>query len=182
MGWEERRRSASCHCAQNAIDSETAFWADEMRALVSEFGHGPGEELGESALVSVCRSASERPHHGARRTPSHATRSCGLKSARASVSTSMISGRSCERFKVDGAKRDVTPGASAAAMGTSDFASAGKDGDAVLLLGRVGEPQCVPDDRGRSRRFHRFGFARRHRAVRRLPFYDRDRRFGASLE
>ena len=56
-------------------------------------GKGRGR-CSESSLPAMrCRSSSERPHQGARKTPSQATRSWGLSRARARTSASRTSGR-----------------------------------------------------------------------------------------
>ena len=51
-------------------------------------------QMGSSSPASRCRSASLSPHHGARKTASHATRSAGCRSARVSANRSRISCRS----------------------------------------------------------------------------------------
>ena len=132
VGWAKRRAGAT----ERTSRTRSAAWRPSLlrseRRSASSSGMGRASSSGSSALVRVCRSASERPHQGARRTPSQATRSRGLSRARAEGESVEDFRAGGELFEVDGAEGDVGC-AEGLGDGGESVAGAAEDGDAVVF-------------------------------------------------
>ena len=127
----------SRHRAQNAIDGEPAFGADEVRALESELGHRTGKKLGRVG-------AGERMQIGEREAAPWSAKHAQPRDAivrieeRASERKRVDNLRAVlERFKIDGAKGDGGL-AQSSGDGYKRFARPGKHGDTILLLRGAG--------------------------------------------
>ena len=116
------------------------YRVEQREALGEQLGNWAGEEIAIVGAGEAMQVSRERPHQGARRTPSQATRSMGLKRARARARASRTSGRSAS-FSRSTARKGMVGFAQGGGDGREGSAGAAKNGDAVLFSARF----CLQD-------------------------------------
>ena len=173
VGWAGAKTLGSHrpHAEKRASTASRPSALMRMRALgerAPETGR-PRTSGESSALVSVCKSARERPHHGsAEQTEPRGAIVRIEDGAREDERVDDLRGdlRSASRST---ARKGMAAWRNAAAMGTSDLRALASTATRYLCLRPRWQPRSAAGERGRSRRFHRFAVAGRLRAVRLFP-------------